>query len=438
MDEDKVERLRERLLQCPVCMDEFRDPRLLPCHHTLCTECIQNLLQAAPSSRMFRCPQCRRDICVPRGGVTELPVNFFVRSLQDELGEEVNVGGPCRVCQRGAVASQFHCIDCDLDICHFCIHEHRLVQHKDCSTVNILRMEVSTVGGGVQAVANRLCNIHTEEVVQLFCETCQQPVCVSCSCGEHRKHTIIPLAKKLHMSREFLQVELESLTRERRKVKGWQRQLDGAEVEVRDNTEHTIRAIEFRVKELHQLIDQMAEALKEKVEHEEKQQLRDLSACRQGIQTLTQRLDLGVDFLKGLQEGDVCLELLDAFKSFSSEVDQVRLNANSNATVALCDQRFLAGHHARYRGFMVAKFGSLRTRHSVLQLGNTSRSLCQRFTLRPSIGQLVMFLLFLAMLFTIINLGISCYDSLSDLESVAALVLTSYLTVAAGFAYFKS
>ena len=88
MDEDKLERLRERLLQCAVCMDEYKDPRILPCHHTLCFECIENVLHSnASASRIFfRCPQCRTDVYVPRGGITDFPINFYIISLQDELG----------------------------------------------------------------------------------------------------------------------------------------------------------------------------------------------------------------------------------------------------------------------------------------------------------------------------------------------------------------
>ena len=92
MDSEKVERLRERLLQCAICMDEYKDPRILPCHHTLCFECIASVVQSSSiSGRFFRCPQCRYDVCVPRGGVGDLPINFYILNLQDELGTKGNI-----------------------------------------------------------------------------------------------------------------------------------------------------------------------------------------------------------------------------------------------------------------------------------------------------------------------------------------------------------
>ena len=436
MDEDKVERLRERLLQCPVCMDEFHDPRLLPCHHTMCSECIQRLLLSSTSGRMFRCPQCRRDVCVPRGGISELPVNFFVRSLQDELGDEADVR-PCQICRRGTVASQFRCIDCDLDICRFCIHEHRLVLHKDSSLVNILRMEVGDPFGGVPDAANKTCSVHSEEVLQLFCETCQHPVCVSCSCGEHRKHTVVPLGKKLHSSRELLQQKLDSLTRERRGVKAWMRQLEGAEVEARDNTARTLAAVQYRTQELHGLVDKMSAAVMEKARYEEHQQLAKLATCRGRLMKLAQRLDLGVGFLRGLQEGDVCLELLDAFKTFSSELDEIRESAKSTSSVQVCDQKFLAGRHFQLRGYLAATFGSLRARYSFLHVGSGKPPLWWQLVAKITVWRCVKMLLFLAMFYTIVVLSAACYHTPSDVESIVALAFTVYLTVSALFALRK-
>ncbi|XP_030193652.1 E3 ubiquitin/ISG15 ligase TRIM25 [Gadus morhua] len=51
--------LREELT-CPVCLDVYRDPRLLPCGHNFCLGCLRRLQHQAPSQRgHFSCPECR-------------------------------------------------------------------------------------------------------------------------------------------------------------------------------------------------------------------------------------------------------------------------------------------------------------------------------------------------------------------------------------------
>ena len=56
----------ERLTTCPVCLDKFRTPKLLPCMHTFClTPCLTNLVD--PRARSLRCPECRREHPIPPG-----------------------------------------------------------------------------------------------------------------------------------------------------------------------------------------------------------------------------------------------------------------------------------------------------------------------------------------------------------------------------------
>uniref|UniRef100_A0A8C6UHC1 RING-type domain-containing protein n=1 Tax=Neogobius melanostomus TaxID=47308 RepID=A0A8C6UHC1_9GOBI len=48
----------QQLLTCPVCRDIFKDPRQLPCGHSLCLECVEKMVDHT-SEVPFRCPDCR-------------------------------------------------------------------------------------------------------------------------------------------------------------------------------------------------------------------------------------------------------------------------------------------------------------------------------------------------------------------------------------------
>lgn len=45
-------------LTCPVCLDLYRDPHLLPCGHNFCKTCLDRLRRQADRGH-FRCPECR-------------------------------------------------------------------------------------------------------------------------------------------------------------------------------------------------------------------------------------------------------------------------------------------------------------------------------------------------------------------------------------------
>ena len=40
-------------LTCPVCLDKFVDPKILPCLHSFCTECLKQIVTAAEKSGMW-------------------------------------------------------------------------------------------------------------------------------------------------------------------------------------------------------------------------------------------------------------------------------------------------------------------------------------------------------------------------------------------------
>ncbi|XP_070710616.1 E3 ubiquitin/ISG15 ligase TRIM25 [Pempheris klunzingeri] len=51
-------RVLQEELTCPVCLDLYRDPYLLPCGHNFCKACLDRLKRQAERGR-FRCPECR-------------------------------------------------------------------------------------------------------------------------------------------------------------------------------------------------------------------------------------------------------------------------------------------------------------------------------------------------------------------------------------------
>lgn len=49
----------EEELTCPVCLELYRDPHLLPCGHNFCLPCLRRLRSRSDHGRL-RCPECRQ------------------------------------------------------------------------------------------------------------------------------------------------------------------------------------------------------------------------------------------------------------------------------------------------------------------------------------------------------------------------------------------
>ncbi|KAG5837667.1 hypothetical protein ANANG_G00241870 [Anguilla anguilla] len=78
----------EEDLTCSVCYSLFCDPRVLPCSHTFCKACLDNVQQVSGAFSTWRllrvplkCPNCRSVVELPPTGVEALPANVSLRAI---------------------------------------------------------------------------------------------------------------------------------------------------------------------------------------------------------------------------------------------------------------------------------------------------------------------------------------------------------------------
>jgi len=71
-------------LQCSICYETFREPRMLPCQHTFCLKCLESVSKLNNNGKTIECSLCRRNHDLPReNGVKALPKNILLQSLLD-------------------------------------------------------------------------------------------------------------------------------------------------------------------------------------------------------------------------------------------------------------------------------------------------------------------------------------------------------------------
>ena len=85
-DQERLSRLIMKELKCPVCLEEFVDPKTLSCSHTVCTACLSNKVKqwvlGTKAGGFVRCPTCSRQTEVhPLAGIQGLPTNYIVINL---------------------------------------------------------------------------------------------------------------------------------------------------------------------------------------------------------------------------------------------------------------------------------------------------------------------------------------------------------------------
>ena len=176
-------------LTCSVCLDRLKDPKLLPCLHTYCKECLQGILRKSRNESNIQCPQCRSTHAVPSGGVNELPSDMVLANALDfhSLKEKEKSAQPipCDICTEDDPATTY-CPTCSRFLCEFCSKAHkRQVDYRDHKTMSLGDLDAETIKGFERP---RRCSYHSGELLKLYCKTCHKLICRDCTLVDHHNH----------------------------------------------------------------------------------------------------------------------------------------------------------------------------------------------------------------------------------------------------------
>ena len=127
---------------------------------------------------------------VDENAVSALPSNFFVNNLlatmaltNDKPTAKTIV---CDSCD-SEDAAQSRCNDCGIFLCQYCTDFHkrsRSMKHHKLLTMNELKSNP-----GPQSIAEKIrCSKHKDEIIKLFCKTCQTTICRDCTIVDHQGH----------------------------------------------------------------------------------------------------------------------------------------------------------------------------------------------------------------------------------------------------------
>ena len=131
MAEAALKKLEDQL-NCPICLDTYTDPKQLQCNHVYCQQCLGRLVVRNQQGQfILTCPNCRQVTPVPANGVAGLQAAFHTSHFLDILSEH-----------KKAKEGVLHCAD------------------------------------------------HQERELELYCESCEQLICLQCTITEHNGHNI--------------------------------------------------------------------------------------------------------------------------------------------------------------------------------------------------------------------------------------------------------
>jgi len=168
-------------LECFYCQEGFEPeglkvPRILSCGHSMCQQCCHKLQKSTPTRSVIPCPlECGRtqlgDV-----GVECLDVNNGLLQQLSVLTKEVEPDAMplCGECEENDAS--LHCSLCREDFCQKCSD----VVHQSSKTLRKHLAKKCVVPIHRKPEEQPMCHHHIHQKIQLWCDTCQDLICVEC------------------------------------------------------------------------------------------------------------------------------------------------------------------------------------------------------------------------------------------------------------------
>ena len=313
-------------LECSICLDTFKDPKLLQCFHVFCQLCLEPLVSRDGQS--LRCPACRRSIPLGPNGVSGLQSDFHVQHLfeiRDTLQKAKET--QCEKCKK-SIATGF-CRDCGKFVCDKCIKVHQtwddFASHKLVG-LDEVRTEASSFVSSKKPIAR--CPKHPNKSLKIYCESCSELICKDCTIRLHQGHNFDLITEVLPKHKEEIVSSMESV---RTKLETVEKGLQGiatVEIELKRHSEATEVDIHKEIDQAHRALDQRRQELVEQLHQLTRQKLKTLATQKEEIETAQVQLSSCMAYVDGSMETSTDSEVLAMKAPILKQVKELTTSVN--------------------------------------------------------------------------------------------------------------
>ena len=299
-------------VSCSVCMSPFTEPKILPCFHTFCLHCLNDLQRTSGKHGEITCPECRRNYQVPGSGYPkDLPANFRMNSLLDVMAiQKCSVAGvKCGNCEK-ASAQSFYCFKCCAFWCDDCIAAHNIIRaNKDHKVLAIKDFQDQDIENVLRRPAFCPKEHHENKKLKFFCKDCEVAICNTCVVTLHEGHVKVPLQDAANERKLRLESLLES-----QKVKALQKRsmitrLQSECNEIQEQVACVKKSAQNLVDNLMRVIEGKKQEIFKEVEHKAQQSIERLVEQQSDVENELQLIEKSIEktetFLKRSSNAEI-------------------------------------------------------------------------------------------------------------------------------------
>ncbi|KAK6479442.1 E3 ubiquitin-protein ligase TRIM39-like [Huso huso] len=199
MATSKPEKLFQEELICPICLQVFSEPVVLPCGHNFCASCIREVIEREAEKGQHTCPECRSE----HKGKAALQRNFKLCNIVEGFKASECTSAYqvlCDMCLENALPAVKTCLKCEISLC--ALHLKRHGEKKTFQSHSLVDPKAD--------LSARKCSLH-DKPLEYYCVEDRSCICVSCCIeGNHKNHDV----KSFKTAHAEMRVVLESQLKE--------------------------------------------------------------------------------------------------------------------------------------------------------------------------------------------------------------------------------
>ena len=313
----------EKEVTCAVCQEHYTDPKILPCLHYYCKQCILRLALRTGKNEPFSCPECRRDTTLPEGGVEELKSAFFINRLKSmyvKHKKALSKQAHCEICTNPQALAEAFCQKCDKFACKSCVHMHSIMKaafdgHKIISIDQLLKIKAEELVP--KNPAHSKCEVHGE-LLKIYCFDCNKLICRDCTVKDHKDHDIEFNNVAADNKKKELMESLKPLREVEDSLSQALKEVSHTEHEVEAQGDSVANTIETSFEELHTILETRKQQLLEEAGRRVREKMENLKGQEENLSIASAEVCSVIDYT------EQCVRLCsdDEVMSMHTEISQ--------------------------------------------------------------------------------------------------------------------
>lgn len=314
----------KRQLTCSLCSKTFRKPKILPCFHLFCCECLEKHALSSERDGKFSCPECETEVDIPDGRrFDDLPTSLdhcrllnYLAIRQSEEGDELR----CSKCDLNKGPEIYYFFEGGNFLCGDCLLNTIIKGHRATVVKDFQNEDYETM---LNPKPFCTAKYHERKLIEFYCRSCNTCICQWCVSTDHQNHKIDLLDKVCDEEKSNLLASAELAKEKQKAYEDVIQQFESAAAELEANVAAAKREVSEAAEEMIAAIRKRQREAEDALDRTLASRTENLSSGKQQAESFANRINQAAEFTYDLTHGGSSASVLQNKCSLEQRFDEL-------------------------------------------------------------------------------------------------------------------